>query len=109
MRASGFEDAITEMVKNNEIVYGGFSAGACVVTPTLHGVELCDDPSVVPEGYDSEVIWEGLGLVPYSIAPHYRSPGHPETELIEGVVEYFKEHEMEYRALRDGEAITVNT
>jgi dipeptidase E len=108
MRASGFDEIITGMVQADKIVYGGFSAGACVVAPTLRGLELCDDPSIVPDGYDSEVIWEGLGFVPYSIAPHYRSPGHPETELVEQVITYFEEHNMPYRALRDGEAIVVD-
>ena len=109
MRASGFDEIIAGMVRADKIVYGGFSAGACVVTPTLRGLELCDDPAVIPEGYGGEVIWDGLGFVPYSIAPHYRSPGHPETERVEQVVAYFREHDMPYRALRDGEAIVVDT
>ena len=44
----------------------------------------------MPEGYNTETIWEGLGFVEFSIAPHYRSE-HPESEDIEKVVQYFEE------------------
>ena len=55
-----------------------------------------------------EPTWEGLGLLEYSIAPHYRSD-HPESEAIETVVAYFEQHGIPYRALRDGEAIISST
>jgi peptidase E len=35
---------------------GRYSAGSVVATRTLEGIELVDDPSVAPEGYDSEII-----------------------------------------------------
>lgn len=46
---------------------------------TLRGIELVDDPSKVYEVYGTSITWEGLGLIDYSIAPHYRS-NHPESE-----------------------------
>ncbi len=59
---------------------------------------------MIPEGYDQAIIWDGLVLVPYSIAPHYRSD-HPETELMEKAVDYFIENKMLFKALHDGEVI----
>lgn len=108
MRASGLDDIVSTRVAEGSLMWAGFSAGAVVATPTLKGIELVDDCTVIPEGYeDTEIVWGGLGLVNYSIAPHYQSE-HPESEAIELVVERFKADRMPYRTLRDGEAILVN-
>jgi dipeptidase E len=88
MVQSGFDQAIRKLFAKDEVVYGGYSAGICVLTPDLHGIELIDDPNVVPKGYDSEVIWEGMGLVDFAIVPHYRSD-HPESAAVEEVVAYY--------------------
>lgn len=104
MKQSGFDDVITGMLERDEIVYGGFSAGAVVATPTLRGIELMDDPAEVPAGYDPEVVWDGLGLIDHSIVPHFRSP-HPESAAAERAVRHMMSRGMRYRALRDGEVI----
>lgn len=108
MRMSGFDGVVTEMVENNQIVYGGFSAGACVATPTLRGIDLCDDPNASTEGYDPAVIWEGLGFVPFSIVPHYDSD-HPESYAMNAVIAELEKLSLPYRTLRDGEVIIVNS
>lgn len=107
MRMSGFDHIIKDPVINETLVYGGFSAGSVVATQTLKGIELVDNPKQMPEGYDIKTIYEGLGFVDFSIAPHYRSE-HPESERIEKVVQYFKENNMPYKALRDGEVLVIN-
>lgn len=107
MRASGFDVIAKEMILNNGLVYGGFSAGAVVATPSLRGIEIDDDPEAIPAGYPADIVWEGMGLVGYSIAPHYRSD-HPESPTIEKVVKYFQDNGIAYRALHDGEAIVVS-
>ena len=73
MKQSGLDQLLLayQSEGKRDFVYAGYSAGAVVVTPTLRGIELVDEPHVVPERYDPEIIWEGLGLVGYSIAPHY--------------------------------------
>jgi dipeptidase E len=106
MRLSGFDKLIGNFVNDNSLVYGGFSAGAVVATKTLRGIDLVDDPNSLPEDYPQNVVWEGLGFVDFSIAPHYRSD-HPESESIENVVEYFQASNMPYKALRDGEVLVV--
>lgn len=107
MRQSGFDAVMTSLLERDEIAYGGFSAGACVAGPTLRGIEYCDDPGVLADGYEAEPIWQGLGLVAYSIVPHYRSD-HPESEVLEQTVSYLRHHDMPFRTLSDGEAILVN-
>ncbi|MGA8475880.1 MAG: Type 1 glutamine amidotransferase-like domain-containing protein [Candidatus Cybelea sp.] len=103
---SGFDVVIKKMLATDDLVYGGFSAGVIVATPTMRGIELADYPEQVPNGYQAKFSWDGMALVPYSFVPHYRS-NHPESAAMEKVVEYFKEHQMPYRALRDGEVLIV--
>ena len=104
MKQSGFDDVIVSMLDRDRIVYGGFSAGAVVAAPTLRGIELMDDPTEVPPGYEAEITWDGLGLIDYSIVPHFRS-AHPETAAAERAVRHMCGRGMRYRALRDGEVI----
>lgn len=96
-----------QRVGEGELVYGGFSAGAVVATTTLAGIDIVDPPDTVPTGYDPEVVWEGLGLVESSIAPHYRSE-HPESAPIDTTVEWFEARGMPVLPLRDGEALLVD-
>lgn len=107
MRQSGFDRLLVRLLEEDSIVYGGYSAGACVLGSTLKGLDLVDDAAAVPDGYDQAVIWEGLGVLPYAIAPHYSS-NHPESTLIDEAIAYFEEQGTSYKALRDGEAILVD-
>lgn len=88
MRRSGFDQIIGELLENN-IVYGGDSAGALVAGESIEGVELADEPA-----FAEQVISEGLGLVPFVILPHADNPEfaavmpvfrntHKEREIIE--------------------------
>jgi dipeptidase E len=106
---SGFDRILGELASQQDCLsYGGYSAGACVMTPTLEGLHLADDPASNPDGYVGQTIWEGLALYPFCIAPHFRSD-HPETKLIDQSVEYFIEKKIPFVALRDGEAISFDT
>lgn len=104
MKKSGLDEILREKVSDKNFIYGGYSAGSCVVTPTLKGLEFMDDPNVVPDGYKDEVIWEGLGLVDYFIVPHYKS-GHPESSDADKTVKYLEENNIPFKTLRDGEVI----
>jgi dipeptidase E len=106
-KQSGFDKIITKMLLNDEIAYGGYSAGICLLAPSLKGVELVDPTNELAENYDEEVIWDGLGLVNYAFAPHYKSD-HPESEDINKTVNYYIDNHVLFVALRDGEAILVN-
>lgn len=105
-RLSGFDDIIRGLAGHKDILYGGYSAGICILAPTLKGLDLMDDPSARPYGENYETIWEGLGLIDYSIVPHYKSD-HPESEAASRVVEFMIENKMPFKALRDGEAIII--
>lgn len=106
-RQSGAEVVLPKLLKNDAIVYGGYSAGVDIMQPHLHGIELVDDPNIVPEGYDKEVIWNCLGVIPYCVAPHYKS-NHPESADIDKTVDYYINNHIPFVALHDGEAIVIN-
>lgn len=107
MKASGFDAMLIDLLKRNTIVYGGYSAGACVLSPSLKGVDMVDDPSMVPAGYDAAIVWEGLGLVPYAIVPHYKSI-LPESEDVDRLVQHYIDHQILFKALRDEDVIIIN-
>lgn len=104
MRYSGLDVIIKEKVADWHFVYAGYSAGICVLAPTLRGLELVDPADNIPNGYKREVIWEGLGLADYALIPHYKSD-HPESESVEQVVEYYTNRNMPYKTLSDGDTI----
>jgi dipeptidase E len=107
MSYSGFDQFIWHKHKTDpDFVYGGYSAGSCVLAASLKGVELMDPPTLVPKGYKAEIIWEGLGILDFSIAPHFES-AVTESPLARKMVDYFGTHDISYRTLRDGEAIVV--
>jgi dipeptidase E len=103
LRRSGADRVIAELLREDAIVYAGYSAGACVLAPSLRGLELCDDASAV-----AEVTWEGLGILDHAFVPHLNSPGHPETELLEKLSASYDADGTPYVGLRDGQAIVVD-
>lgn len=104
---SGADIVIAELLREDGIVYGAYSAGIDMLAPSLHGVELVDDPHAIPEGYNAAIVWECLGLLPYVVAPHYKS-NHPESAAIDKSVEYLIDNHMPFIALRDGQVIIIN-
>ena len=104
MQQSGLDRYILARRRDEGFVYGGFSAGACVAGPTLRGAEFVDTLEATAAGYTNTVMWDGLGLVPYSIAPHHKS-GHQDSAGVDAMVEYFIANKLPFVALRDGESI----
>jgi dipeptidase E len=107
MRQSGFAGLLTQGLASDSVVYGGYSGGIAVLPQTLRGLETVNDPAAVPPGYDPAVPWDGLGVLPYSLAPHYRS-AHAASPGIDGVVGYFQAHGMPFKTLKDGEVWVVS-
>ncbi len=106
MRDSGFDTIIKEFLQEDRLVYAGYSAAACVLAPMLKGLDLVDPISDVTDVLRAEVIWQGLDVLPYSIIPHYKSD-HPESEVIDKVVEYMQTERQSFKTLQDGEVLYV--
>lgn len=104
MKLSWFDEILKDYFKNNKnIIYAGYSAWICILWPTLECLKIVDDPSQKPYG-ECETIRDGLWILDYSIAPHYRSD-HFESEDIEKEVQNMIDQKMLFKALRDGEVI----
>jgi len=108
MHLSGLDQVIRDKCSDEHFVYGGYSAGICVLSPSLKGIHLADEPHARAVGYEHPTIWEGLGTIDYYIVPHYRCE-HFESESMEAVVKYYREHDLSYRAISDGEVILETT
>jgi dipeptidase E len=107
MKKSSFDGIILDLLERDAIAYGGFSAGIVMLTPSLYGVNLVDNPDINPMGYDPAIIWECLGVLPYAIAPHYKSD-HPESPATDNLVQYYIDNHMPFKTLHDGGAIVMN-
>jgi dipeptidase E len=103
MARSGADKILPELIRSEELVYAGYSAGPCVLAPSLRGLELCDDTAAV----GGEVIWDGLGVLDHAIVPHLDSPGHPETDLVAQVRAQYERDGTPYLAMRDGQVLVV--
>jgi dipeptidase E len=107
LRQSGCDSLLLDALGRDALVYGGYSGGIAVLAPSLHGIEIVNDPLAAPAGYHAEPIWDCLGLLPYYVAPHYKS-AHFASPGMDKVIEYFIAHRMLFKALRDGEAIVID-
>lgn len=105
MRLSGLDEILKKLINTNK-VYAGYSAAVCVLSPTLKGYHLVDDPNLKTYG-DYETMWDGLDLVDWQFAPHFDSD-HSESADINEEISYYKEHNMSYKTLKDGEVIVVD-
>ena len=105
---SGADVVFRELLAADALIYAGYSAGPCVLSPSLRGLELVDDAEAVTRIYGTQPLWDGLALLHEAFVPHFQSPGHPETAAIERVVTRYRAERIAYRTLHDGQALLVN-
>lgn len=103
---SGLDSILSNELKASSMVYAGSSAGSILMTKTLHGTEHGDDPYVVPDGYNEEIIWDGIGLVYPQLIPHYQSDWFG--GQADAMKDYFSAEGMPYETLKDGEVYIVD-
>jgi dipeptidase E len=108
LKKSRADETILDLLEEDSVVYAGYSAGPCVLGPSLEGFERVDEPGDVLTTYGDAPIWDGLGVLDYSFVPHFRSPGHPETGAMDEVVKFFDMNGTSYCTLRDGQVLTVD-
>jgi len=106
-KMSGADWVLTDMIREDQIAYGGFDAGICVLQRDLRGLEHVDDAVEVPEGYILEPLWEGLKIFRYSFAPHYKS-SDPKSAAMEKVIAAYSANATRYVTLGDGEVLVIN-
>ncbi len=106
MRLSGFDELMIGKDLSEEFTYGGYSAGCCVLSPTLKPYALVDDPDVYHYSRENETIWDGLGILDFAFMPHFQSD-HSESALIDREIAYCEANGISYRAFRDGEVLIL--
>ena len=104
MKLSGMDEYLWANRDNAEFLYAGYSAGPCVLSPTLRAYSIVDDATDTPYDGWNETVWEGLGLTPFSFMPHWDSD-HPESSDIDKEIERCKKEGIPYRAIRDGDVL----
>lgn len=104
---SGADVALRTLLERDRLVYAGYSAGPCVLAPSLRGLERCDDAGAVPATYGDPVVWDGLGVLDHVVVPHVDSPGHPESAALGEVAAHYRARGVPHRTLRDGQAMVV--
>jgi dipeptidase E len=100
---SGADTVLLDLLRDDALVYGGYSAGGCVLAGDLTGLAHVDDPSVV-----ADPLMTGLGLLDRPFVPHVRSPGHPETAECDEVSAAYTAAGQPHWALRDGEVLLID-
>lgn len=103
---SGLDKILPKLTKNNQLAYGGSSAGPILIGPSLRGSEHGDYPEVVPAGYKEPIIWESLNIVPFYVVPHYKSSWWGKEA--QQMMDYLKGKKFDYYALEDGQVVIVD-
>ncbi|WP_040794738.1 Type 1 glutamine amidotransferase-like domain-containing protein [Nocardia higoensis] len=104
---SGADRVLPALLAEDALVYAGYSAGACLLTPDLHGIESMDDPDEVAPTCGVEARWDGLGLVDRRIVPHVDSPTDPDGSSARLAAEY-RSGGVPHWALNDDEVVVVD-
>ena len=105
---SAADAAICRLLDEDRLVHGGYSAGICVLAPSLHGLEAVDPPEAVTATYGDPPVWDGLGVLGHAVVPHVDSPGHHESEACNRVVERYRAEGVPHVGLRDGQVLVVD-
>jgi dipeptidase E len=109
LSVSRADAVICALLADDRVVYAGYSAGPCVLAPTLEGLEQVDDPDGPMRAYGVPTDMSGLGVLDRRVVPHAEaaSPGHEATALAR-LADQFDAEGIAYLRLRDGEALVVD-
>jgi dipeptidase E len=108
LRRSGGDTVFCSLLADDALVYAGYSAGPCVLSPSLRGLETVDDADAVLRIYGSEPVWEGLAVLDKAFVPHFKSPGHPESSALDLVAEHCRSEGVPHITLQDGQALLID-
>ena len=107
MQLSGFDKIIQRFnQEKSEFVYAGYSAGVCVLSPNLKGIEFVDPEDIGPYFSKTGTIWQGLGIIDFVPLVHYKSD-HPESADADIELQYYIDNKVKYKTLRDGDVIII--
>jgi len=105
--ASGADAAICDLLAADRLVYAGYSAGPCVLAPSLDGLQEVDDVAGPQEVYGVPALLDGLAVLDRPVVPHVDSPSHPESAALDRLSRRYAEARIAHVRLRDGQALVV--
>jgi dipeptidase E len=101
---SGADEVIAERLRDDSIVFAGYSAGPCMLGPRAPLWDEVFEGGL--EGYPDTFVTTGLDILPFAIAPHYgREPGCAGGTP---VADHYIDNHIPFIALRDGQAIVID-
>ncbi len=103
MADTGTDQVLTDLLRRDAIVYGGYSAGACVLGPDLIGLEEVDDITAV-----AEPVMTGLGVLDRPFVPHVGTPWHPEAIACDALAARYRAAGQAHWAVRDGDVLVID-
>ncbi|WP_338886082.1 Type 1 glutamine amidotransferase-like domain-containing protein [Rhodococcus sovatensis] len=103
----GADEALVSRVRDSSLVFAGYSAGACVASASLRGIEAADDPTEVTPTTGEPTLWTGLGLVDIAFVPHFRSI-LDEHDVGDTMVERYHRDGVEHLTLDDDQVYVVD-
>ena len=104
---SGADAVLAALLAEDALAYAGYSAGAALLGPSLHGLEDSDDPAEVLPATGTETRWDGLGLVDHRFVVHLDSPTDPEGHA-PVLARRFAAEGVPYWALTDDDVVLVD-
>jgi dipeptidase E len=102
------DGVIRDLVATDALAYAGYSAGACVLAPSLAGLQRCDDAGEVFRVYGEQARFDGLGLLDRAVVPHLATPAHPESAVLDEVAASYEREGVPFIGLRDGQVYVVD-
>ena len=97
---AGLTDALAV---NQQLTYAGYSAGACLTSIDLRGIELMDDAETLPAGYWPDMPLKTLGLTDTRVIPHAGS------EDARAAAANLEGRQLSFVELRDGDDWLLET
>lgn len=91
------------LARSPHLDYAGYSAGACLASTDLRGIDQMDDASTYPPGYRAETLPETLNLTGSRVVPHAGSPD------ADAAAAYLRAHNLSFVELADGEDELIDT
>jgi dipeptidase E len=106
MKLSGLDKIIIENSLPNNFLYIAYSAGVCLLSPSLKQYAITDNAKDFPYQQIKEQIWEGLNILDFVFQPHYHSD-HPETQSTDKEIQHCIENKILFKAFKDGEVLII--
>lgn len=100
LKESGLDKLVSQLIQNG-MTYAGDSAGAAILGPDLHGLDLLDNPNEPPE-----LIYNGLGITNFIILPHWGNERYAKDIASSKAI--LEKHNDKVIAISDSQACIVN-